>query len=75
MVEPEIYPPALCLLDDIVSILLTESSRQSSRDVCETAHEASVLKFVYVYICLTITLLTCHFRLGPGKCRESFSSY
>lgn len=56
MVEPEIHPLALCLLDDIVSVLLTEIARQSSRDVCETAHEALVLKFVYMCIRLTVCL-------------------
>lgn len=54
MVEPGVRPPPLCLLDDIASILLTESAQWSSRDVCETAHEASVLKFVYVCIHLTV---------------------
>lgn len=56
MAEPEIHPPASCLLDDIVSVLLTESARQSSRDICETAHEASVLKFVYMRTHLTVCL-------------------
>lgn len=56
MVEPEIHPPALCLLDDIASILLAESAQWSSRDVCETAREASVLKSVHMCIHLTVCL-------------------
>lgn len=56
MVEPEIHPLALCLLDDIVSILLTENAQRRSRDNCKTAHEASVLKFVSMCICLTVCL-------------------
>lgn len=38
------------------SILLTERAQQSSRDVCETAHEALVLKFLYMCIRLTVCL-------------------
>lgn len=50
--KPEIHPLAFCLLDDISSILLTESSKQCSGGVCETAHEASVLRFVDMCTCL-----------------------
>lgn len=58
MVEPEIHPPALCLLDDTVSILLTESAWWSARDICETVHKASVLTFVYVCIHLIVYHIT-----------------
>lgn len=74
--KPEIHPLAFCLLDDISSILLTESSKQCSGGVCETAHEASVPEVCgHVYLSMTLLLRQKHFRLNPKKSRENFSSH
>lgn len=55
MAETEIHPQC-CLLDDIASVLLTQCARESSRDVCETDHETSILGGSMAHVCVCASI-------------------